>query len=133
MSDLAGRYPFSTADAQSIPLDIIRPEGVVIIPIAHNSPSTAFTLSTSLDCFSFHADVQCLVKFAASSAVAPSPVENVLLNDCLCVPANTVIIVSPPIDKRSVSVISTKGNGKLVIQYLQTWSGLALKNQQIRR
>lgn len=133
MSDQAGRYPLSTGDSQAIPLDIIRPEGLIMIQFSKDHPSTAVTLPAGYDCYSLHSDVQCMIQFAASNASAAVPADRVFVADALCVPAHTVLIMSPPIGKRSISVISTKNPGTLIIQAIQTWSGLSLKNQQLRR
>lgn len=133
MTDIAGRYPLSTGDSQAVPLEIIRPEGLIMLQFSKNSPSTPVTLSDSYDCFSLHSDVQCMIQFAASNASAAVPANGVFVAGALCVPAQTVLIMSPPIGKRSISVISTKDPGTLIIQAIQTWSGLSLKNQLVRR
>lgn len=131
MTDLVGRYPLSTADSQAIPLDIIRPESLIIIPFLLNTATTAVSLPDK-DCFSFQSDLDCLVQFATSSATA-SYTESVSIDNALFCPKGFVVIASPPIGMRSISVISNKGNGRLIIQAIQTWSGLSLKNQQLRR
>lgn len=131
MADIAGRYPLSTGDSQAIPLDIIRPESLLIIPFSINTATSAVSLPDK-DCFSFQANNDCYVKFAASNASAVYTENTELANTLFC-PKNCIVIVSPPIDMRSISAICPSGAGRLVIQALQTWSGLSLKNQQVRR
>jgi hypothetical protein len=133
MTDIKGRYPLSTGDGKDIPLEVIRPTRLVMLGIVNNSPSTSFQLDTTAAIFSFFSDVDSVVKFAVSSAVAPTLAMATSLEDCLFIPANTMVIASPPIGKYNISVTSNKGSGRLVVQELETWSGLALASQYARR
>ena len=134
MTDVAGRYPLSSADGQAIPLDIIRPEGLIMVEFTEFAGSTGVKLSESTDCFMLKSDRECLIRFSTSGAtVASIPVAGTEALDYLFVPANYLAMISPPIGKRFASIIGLTTSGTCIIQYLQSWSGLRSKSQNNRR
>lgn len=133
MSDIQGRYPLSTADGQAVPLDIIRPMGIVSISFNPSTGTSPFTLSDTLDCYSIRATEDCLVEFNATFPLATNLVNATFRADALYVPKNTILFISPPVSKNIISVLGISTSGLLHIQYIESWTGLALKNQYTRR
>ncbi len=133
MSDLQKRYPFSAADGQAIPLDIIRPHGVIRKSFLLASPTAAMDVPSTVEAFSILSNEDCVVQFATSAASASALSDGVLKADSLFVPADILIVVSPPLDKKSFSIIGDSANGIAVLQFIETWSGLALQSQFARR
>jgi hypothetical protein len=133
MTDINGRYPLSTGDGQATPLEIIRPEGLTIFQVSYGVAISDHDLVADIDCFSAFSEVPCYIRFAADNASATLPATAIYQADLLFIPANMIILFSPPIDKRNIAILSMRGSGTLILQALQTWNGLALKGQQTRR
>lgn len=132
MTDLVGRYPFSTADGKSIPLDIVRPAGCLMLPVALTA-SAALTVPANIEAFTVFCTEDCILTFHATAPVASVPASGVLAVDSFYLPKGLIITLSPPIGKQLFSVIGVTAAGEFVAQFLESWSGLALQSQQARR
>lgn len=133
MSDLIGRYPLSTADGQSIPLEVVRPHGVVSKTFLSSSPGVDMTIPSTIDIFSILCDQDCIIKFAASGASASALSDGVLATDVAVVIRDVLTVLSPPIDKRSISLRGLSANGTALISYYENWAGLSTQPQLTRR
>ena len=133
MADIEGRYPFSTADGKSIPLDIIRPYGILKKSFLSASSTAALTCPTAIEVMTLISDSDCIIQFAAAAAVASALSDGVLKNDAIFVPADILTVISPPLGKKSFAIIGDSENGVAVIQFLQTWKGLSLASQVSRK
>lgn len=111
-------YPFSTIDGKVIPLDIIRPLGILRIPFT--AISTALQdLGIATPIMILSATEDCFVRFGAA-AVVPS---TSLTSNQIMVEKDQIVIVAP--HNPNFSVISDGVNGSLTIQLLDRWAGLA--------
>lgn len=133
MADLDYRYPFSTADGKAIPLDIVRPHGTIKKSFTNASPTAALSCPSTIEVFSILTTADCIVKFAASSASAAALSDGVLATDTIYIPADILTVISPPIGKKSFSIIGDSETGTAIIQFFEKWSGLSLQSQQNRR
>lgn len=133
MADTSRRYPLSTAQGDSIPLDVIRPVSAVATTITSASASSAITIPSIVEIVIMLSDVDCWAKFASSASVAAIPTNNTITADLLFVPANLQLSVAPPPDKKSLSFIAASTSGRVVTQLLETWTGTSLQSQQPRR
>lgn len=133
MSDNTGRYPLSTADGKAIPLDTVRPAGIVKKSFLSASGSAAISIPTTVSIVSAYATEDCYIKFATAAATITAPVDGVLLADTIFVPASSVMVFTPPVDKRSIAIIGDSANGSLILSYLETWNGLSMQSQTTRR
>jgi hypothetical protein len=79
------------------------------------------------------ASEDCVIQFAASAASATALVDATLKTDAMYIPADLVKIITPPIDKKSFSIIGVVNPGTAVIQFLESWSGLSTASQLPRR
>lgn len=112
-------YPYTTEDGTPIPLDIIRPKGIIQIGISTTEALLNFTDLTGVAMF--YATQDCYVVFAPSFG---SVVNNTLKLNTLFIPKNHV--VSSTINALSCSVKSLSTTGILIVQLIEKWSGLTL-------
>lgn len=121
----ANRYPLSSPEGQAIPLDVVKPLGVIRLPFtsaSYNSQvlSSAYQdkllmLSSSADCY------------LDSNAVAVPIVDNIVSANNVHVPAGTLVIVV--INSVHLNVIGVSASGSLHVQILDTWSKVAIEAQ----
>lgn len=133
MSDLKARYPLSTPDGQAIPLDVVRPYGLVFKTFLSSGPTAALTIPAAIEVFSILASEDCLIKFAASAASAAVPADGVMAADTGIASKDILTVLSPPVDKKSISLIGLSANGTATLSYYENWSGLSLQSQITRR
>ena len=133
MPDYDFRYPLSTAEGTAIPLDVIRPYGIIKIPFTSGSGSSSVSIPTDVEVLNIYSDVDCLIQFATSNATASALVDNTLKNDAMYVSADVFTIISPPVDKRTLSVIGISDSGNCIVQYMRKWTALALQPSFARR
>lgn len=122
-------YPLATADGKSIPNEVLRPRGVYLIALT-SSPSAIHTLASDARALVLTSDVDCLLRFNASSAVS-IPANATLLSDAMYLPKQTVFMISPEV--LSISGVSLSGTGTLFVTVAKAWAGLALQYQYSRR
>jgi len=133
MTDISGRYPLSTTDGQFIPLDTVRPYGIVKKSFVSASGSSAISIPVDIRIVSAYASEDCFLKFAASGATISAPTDGVNMLDTLFIPATSLIVFTPPVDKPSVAVIGDSASGTLILSFLETWNGLSTQAQITRR
>lgn len=132
MGQPVGVYPFSTQDGKAIPLDIIRPKGLIICAF---TPAALLTVShctipdgTVVGVLTSSAE--CIVRFGPEDI--PSVLEDgTLYEDTVFIPAGggvTVVLQPGPI-----SVTGTNKAGALFIQIIDQWAGLGLPTQYGRK
>jgi len=133
MADLKGRYPLATADGQSIPLDIVRPHGILSKTFITASGTAALTCPAAVDMMEVISSEDCLIQFASSAASASALVDGTLKVSAVYIPADVIKIITPPIGMKSFSIIGITNAGIAVIQFLESWSGMSLASQSTRR
>lgn len=133
MADISGRYPLSTADGKAIPLDTVRPYGIVKKSFLSASGSSAISIPSTVSVVAAYATEDCFIKFAASGATISAPSDGVAMTDAIFVPADSLMVFTPPVDKRSIAIIGDSANGSLILSYLETWNGLSMQSQVTRR
>lgn len=133
MSDLQQRYPLSTADGKAIPLDIVCPHGVIKKSFISTGSTAALTCPSTVEVMSFLTTEDCIVKFAASGASAAALVDGSQADDVVFIPAEILVVISPPVGKKSFALRGDTANGTAVVQFYKGWSGLSLQAQNTRR
>lgn len=122
-------YPFSTEDSKAIPLDIIRPLGVLVKSFL-GAGVASVTIPAGWKTASFYSPTGCFIQFAA--AVLPGPLlENVSYDSTLFVPPNCVVTSTVIEGVATIAALNSVG-GYLVVQGIQKWAGLALARQASR-
>lgn len=120
-------YPFATQDGKPIPLDIIRPAGLIQISF-NNSSSVNFTLTDTYTEGIVLATSACLVRQGTD---IPSMVDGTFYQDMFLVYTDTLITVS--LLSGTIYVKGLSGSGTLYLQLIEKWAGLALPKQFIRK
>ena len=133
MANIPNRYPLATADGQSIPLDVVRPNSSVQLTIATGAGSTSLSLPASTEVMVIYATKDCLIQFAESAAVATPYTSGTIKADSFFIPASTLMVLSPIPEKTSFSLIALAEAGIAYINFLEKWSGMALQSQFNRR
>jgi len=111
-------YPFSTVDGVPIPLDIIRPLGVLRISIPINTGSDLLALGVVTPILVLRSTVNCFVRFGTIATI-PS---TTMIGDSVYIPANETLVVAPGLT--DISVIGENLVGVLDVQLLEQWAGL---------
>lgn len=121
----ANRYPLSTVDGKAIPLEVIKPLGVIRLPFT----ATAFNVQVLSDAYEdkilmLSSSEDCYLDFAAAPT---SPVDDVVLPSMVFVPAG--VLIACVTNSVYLNVIGVSTSGILHIQLVDTWAGLALETQ----
>lgn len=124
----AQRYPLSSADGQAIPLEVIKPLGVLVVDFtitgytAVSIPAAyvdkIFIASSSEDCY------------ISTSASPVSVVAGTVATDIVHVPSTMVVAFvanSTTLNVRGVSAV-----GRVILQIADTWASLSLEQQVTR-
>lgn len=114
-------YPFSTSDGKAIPLDILRPSGVLRASFVSASGSALLDLGVATPILILRTSEDCFVRFG-SIAVRPIVDAGVSTSEQIVVYANEIIIVSPK--SSQFSVIGDVNPGVLTIQLIEQWAGI---------
>lgn len=123
------RYPLSTPDGKAIPLDIVKPLGILRLPFTNLSYNSQLISSIYQDkIFTAYSTVDCYLNFSAPS---PAVVDNVVAADMLFVPAG--VLVAFVTNSTLLAVIGITSSGILHVQIVDTWAGLLLETQVNRR
>lgn len=135
MADLDQRYPLSTADRQAIPLDIVRPIGVVKKSFTSGAGSPAITIPADCNLLEISATANCILQFATSAASASALTDGVQAANAYFLQATVLknVFISPPIGMNSVSIRGDTADGSVILQYLKSWTGLSTSAQPTRR
>lgn len=123
-----GIYPFSTRDAEAIPLDIVDPISVIRKSLIASGASN-LTIPDDYALGHVYSDVNCFLQFALNTIPAPL-VDGTAYADTLFIPASTIITVKlgPGVAK---VIVPGAIAGFIVIQAIRKWNSLALQ-QQVR-
>lgn len=125
----SNRYPLSTPDGKAIPLDLIKPMGVLRLPFtatSYNAQSIGSIYQDKL--FTAYSTEDCYLSFAASpGAVA----DNVVTANILFVPAGVMIAFIT--NSLYLAARGVSASGIVHIQIVDTWAGLLLEAQVNRR
>lgn len=130
---IANRYPLSTADGQSIPLDTVRPFSFLPLGLTTSAGTAAKQVPAGVELFSVLSTTDCYMRFYATSNVVGTLSADTEVTDTLFIPAGLLIVVSPPVDKPYFSARAVTEAGTAYIQFLASWSGLTLQSQITRR
>lgn len=123
-----GRYPLSTAEGNSIPLEVAKPLAFLSLTFTAGS----FTANTDMTLYQDKilvalADSDCYISVAQTPT---SPTNGVIAPDIIHIPAGEHIsFISNSI---YLSVKGMIASGTLKLQILDPWSGLALEAQLSR-
>lgn len=120
-------YPFATQDGKAIPLDIIRPAGLIQLAF-NNSSVVNFTLADTYTEGVILATTACVVR---QGSTIPSIVDGTFYQDMFLVYTDTLITVS--LLPGPIYVKGLTGSGTLYLQLIEKWAGLALPKQFIRK
>lgn len=125
----AGRYPLSSPDGQAIPLEVIKPLGVLVI----NHTTAGFTATTIpsayIDKIFIASSTQDCYISTSASPVSPTP--GTVAANIIYVPATMTVAFVGNTDTLNIKSISA--NGQLILQIVDTWASLALEQQITRR
>lgn len=121
MASTKQRYPLSTLAGQPIPLDVIRPSGLIKASYLAASATAAVALPAGTELLLVRATTDCFIKFANSAATKPS---SAITTDLLYLRRGEIQVVSPM--ALFYSVIGDTVNGDLFIQTLETWMSVSL-------
>lgn len=128
MAITAQRYPFSTPEGAAIPLDILRPVGVLKKDFLSASGSAAEALPANTLAVLVRATRSCFIRFSNAPATKPiSATPSVVIADTLYLEEGEIQTISP--GKLFYSVIGDTEAGTLTMQILETWAGLVTEAQ----
>lgn len=119
-------YPFSTEDNKSIPLDIIRPLGLIRTALASAALSTIVIPST-WKLASFFCPAGCYIQFF-DETLPSSLIDGTDYADTLFVPPSC-IVTSTVIAGNAKILMLGAGTSYLVAQNIQKWAGLSLNRK----
>lgn len=120
------QYPFATQEGNAIPFDIGQPLAVAFIDFTA-APTALVDLPEGTEVISIETLEACVVSFGA---VVPALVVGTFFNDCVKIPAGSVIqlAVNPEVRRKAISVVRAGAvNGTIWVQCYRTWR--ALKQQ----
>lgn len=120
-------YPFATQDGKAIPLDILKPQGLLILPFTTDAVAS-ISLPAGSTVAMLIASEACLVSFDHSLATVPT---NEFLSEVLLVPYNNVVSCSIP--SLDIKIRGVDNPGTLYVQLIEKWAGLALDRQYQRK
>ena len=133
MSNVSKRYPLSTADGKYIPLDVIRPLSSLKIATSNSAGSASIEVPADVELLRIKSSVDATIQFFSASTIITVVVAGTAKQNALFLPANTVIIISQPINKNWFSIINDAAAGNCIVEYLECWNALSLQSQITRR
>lgn len=120
-------YPFSTADGKPIPLDILKPNFLVILDFTSNGV-VSFNLPTPSRVAMFIATEAVLVSFEDSLA---SVGDKAVLDKTLIIPKGTIVSSVLPVSQIKIRGIDDPGT--LYIQGIEQWAGVSIESLYQRK
>lgn len=123
------RYPLSTPDGKAIPLDLVKPLGVLRLPFtsaSYNAQSISAIYQDKI--FTAYSSEDCYLSFAASPTTV---VDNTVAPDILFVPAGVMIAFTT--NSLYLAAQGVSASGTVHIQVVDIWAGLLLETQVNRR
>lgn len=125
----ANRYPLSTPDGKAIPLDLIKPLGVLRLSFtaaAHNSQTLPSAYQDKI--FTAYSTEDCYLDFKATPAAV---IDDVVSTDTLFIPAGVLIAFIS--NSLYIAARGSTASGIVQIQIIDIWAGLLLESQVNRR
>lgn len=120
-------YPFSTEDGKTIPLDIIRPVGLLACSFAGSGAASVVIIPAAWSMASFYSKGGCIIQFGATTLPSGLSNNTEYLNTLLVPPGCLVVSTLLPGEGRVFSLDGTAG--QVFIQRIQKWAGIALRRQ----
>jgi len=118
-------YPFSTEDAQAIPLDIILPKELLFIQLAAEAAASV-TIPTGFNLVAVYSSVDVLLDFANAAAY---PLAAGTFSEGVFVPGSVMMTFMLP-DVGAIKIVPVANRaGWCTIQNIQKWAGLGLRRQ----
>lgn len=127
MPSTTKRYPLSTPDGISIPLDVIRPNSFLLLDFTL-VVSAAITVPTGVEIMSMTATEDCIINFGGN---AVDPVSGTIYSGSICVERDQRVTVAPI--ATTFTVIGETASGVLRVNFIDNWAALTLTTQQQRR
>lgn len=127
MPSTTQRYPLSTPDGISIPLDVIKPHSFIRKATAL-SVSGSISIPDVVEIISFAATEDCYICFGGIATIAS---DGVLQPNVVFVQKGTRVTVAPTANNFTVLALDTAGY--LYCQLIDKWAGLALQTQYTKR
>lgn len=127
MASTTKKYPLSTPDGISIPLDVIRPNSFMLINFT-TVVSAEFTVPTGVEIMSIVATEDCVINFGGAPVL---PVSGTLYTNSVSIERDQRLTVSPTAS--TFKVIGETASGTLRINFIDNWAALTLTTQQSRR
>lgn len=121
-------YPLSTQDGTPIPLDIIKPLGLIVQ--SFTGVTASFLLPSDYPVVIITTDKACFLGFD----VDPFDIEDgAFIGGILYIPENSTMTVAIPEDVYSINVLAaTNEAGSVVVQMVQQWASISLQTQSVR-
>lgn len=114
-------YPFATKDGKVIPLDIIKPQGVIFHSFTLGAFSEVTIPAGKSTVAILYATEACFISFGSNPA---SFLEDAYHDKVLFIPRGHVVATTVEVGNIYVKGFST--NGILNIQFIEKWAGLSL-------
>lgn len=127
MTTPAGVYPFATQDGKAIPLDVIKPTGVIPKSFT-SSADSLLTIPADAVVGTFTTTKACIVKFGS---VISSLADGVEILNAILVPADSTVTVALTPGPAYIRGLSESGT--VYLQLIEKWVGLALNTQYSRK
>ena len=124
MASTSQRYPLSTPDGTSIPLDVFKPHSVVLLSFSNMVASAVVAIPDGIEIASLYSTEDCIVQFGGTAVI---PGNGVNKADALILTKDVITNVAPPLV--TMTVIGITAAGSLRIQFIHKWAGLALPKQ----
>lgn len=123
MTTPAGVYPFSTMDGKPIPLDIIKPTG--LIPKSFTAVGdSSFVVPSDAVVGVFISNQACLIRFGATVG---APVDATEIPNTILIPADMAVTVA--LTAGTCYVRGLTASGTVYLQLMEKWAALALPTQ----
>jgi hypothetical protein len=122
-------YPFSTEKGEAIPLDVVRPLGVVVASLSANAAAT-LNIPSSYAEVSIRSTIDAMVDFTGTATyplVGPYSSALLLHKDVV----HTVQL--PSTGNVRIVPVNAGEAGKVLINSIQKWAGIGLNRQLTRR
>lgn len=116
-------YPLSTVDGKHVPLDVIKPIGLVTINFGSTVDGTG-TITSTGSLVVLRSSADCFIKFDTSVA---KPANESYASGLLFLEAGEVMTVAPL--GTSISVIGLTNSGTLFVQEIHAWAALNNPNR----
>lgn len=122
-----GIYPFATQDGKAIPLDIIKPKGIIFQSFTAGA-SAQITIPADATVGVIFSDKACAIGFGVD---VPALVANTYYPTTALIPVGSIVTLALTPGTAYVRGLTDSGN--IWIQLIEKWAGLALNTQYGRK